>query len=128
MAVGLFPVVELAQRPRADGVLEVVNELVGAPAVLSAAATTAAAPLLLLILFLFFVLGIALGDLFGVILRRGDVELDGVRIDEADGCDRQVLAVVRVFRDAGELGGDPVVVEDRRLAAGGRIHQDEVGT
>src|SRR5690606_1960023 len=56
--------------------------------------------------------------LLGLLVLRGlDIELERVRVDEADVADRQVLAVPRVARDARELRGEAVVVDDLPLGA-----------
>ena len=117
VAVRLLVVLEFAERSRGDVVLEVVDD------VARPGPTRGALLLVLLVLLDIFVLLVLLHLLF---LGRLHVELDGVGAGEADGADRQVLRVPRVPRDAGQLGGDLVVVEDLGLRALSRVHEVEV--
>ena len=77
----------------------------------------------LLVAILFFFLGIDVLFFVGVfILRRLYVELQCVRVDEADITDRQVLPVPGIERYACELSCDAVVVEKLAFRATYRVH------
>ena len=116
VVVGRLPVLEFAQHPSVHIVLEVEHLLPCAPALLLA-----------LLLFLVQLLHLRFRLVFLLILRGFDLELEGARVDELDRADREVLAVPRVARDAGQLGRDPVVVEDLPLRPGHRVHDGVEG-
>ena len=62
-----------------------------------------------------------------LILRRLDLELQRVFVDELDGADGQVLPVPRISGDARQFGGDAVVVEELPLRALNGIDEVEEG-
>ena len=75
-----------------------------------------------LIAILFFLVGIDV-FFFGVFILRGlYVELQRVRVDEADVTDRQVLSVPWIERNACEFSCDAVVIEELAFRATYRVH------
>ena len=87
--------------------------------------------LLLLFTFLFFLLLLFLFLLlfriyfFLFILRRFDLELQGVPINKFYGPNGQVLPVPGIHGDAGEFGSDPVIVENGPFGALDGIYKME---
>ena len=76
-----------------------------------------------LIAILFFLVGIDVFFFFGIFILRGlYVELQRVRVDEADVTDRQVLSVPWIERNACEFSCDAVVIEELAFRATYRVH------
>ena len=111
MVVGGLVVLELAQGPGRDRVLEVVDPLAGrAPGVVLLLVLI----LLLHFLFLFLVLHL-------LVLGGLHLEVEDVVADEADVADGQMLPVPWIAGDARQFRGDAIVVEQEGARAGAGI-------
>ena len=118
MTVRRFVVFQLTEGLCVHVVLEVEDLLLGTLPV--------SAPLLLLFLLLLFLLLLLLLDFFLFLVLGGfHLELQRVVVDETDLPDGQMLGVPGDQGDAGQLGGDPVVVEEPPVRARRRVAEVE---